>query len=390
MKKLFKFILVIILFYLLFNLLLGKTSDTISYQIRGNETFNIKEIHNSKSYYYEVTTNGIVFNFDVNYKLNRKNIVDVKFYKDNNYICILPIFEKNKTYTDIICKKDDLQYLYNTMNDRTYDLIQFRNSLTSIYEIGLNSSEYKSFDFIKLYVDNLEEDKYIVINNYKGVYLFSKNYNKSITLFNNDIYNQEIKGVIGKYYIVADYNEKHEFSNFNIVDIETGKVNVLKTNYKISIESIFQGIYDNKMYIYDSDNKVQYEINPFKMICQIVGNEKKGIKIFNQEFKTYQISELKDFKFNENRYEDSLIVLEGNKEYYYLKGDNFYKKYYNSEIETILFKNIYGEIRYSNNYICMLKNDDIYCYDGIGEIRKVVNYKEFLFNKNITFYNYIK
>lgn len=390
MKKLFKLFLVIVLFYLLFNMFINKNTNTINYQVKNIETFNIKEVYENNKYYYEININGITFNFDVNYKLKKKNVIDVKTYKDSNYICILPVFESNKTYTDIICKKNDIQYLYNTMEDKPYDLVQFRNNLIDIYRNSEISSEFKSLGFLKIYTDNFEENKYVIVNNYKGVYLLSKNYIKDVALFNSDVYNQNIKGVIEKYYIIADYNEKHEFSKFNIVDIETGKISVLKTKYKISIESVLQGIYNNKLYIYDEDNKKQYEVDPLKMTCNIVGTDKKGIKLYNTEFKTYKISEIKDFRFNFDKYEENLKTIDGDETYYYLSGDYIYKKYYASENKTTLFKNIYNEIKYNKDYICALKDSDIYCYDGINSVKKMLNYKELLFNRNITFYAYRK
>lgn len=389
MRKVIKLLIVISTLYLLFNYLLGRNSDLIQYRI--NENFSIKETSNKDSVYFEIGINGIEFNFQIYEKLNKKAISKIEYYSGDEYKCILPIFKNNKIYTDIICLKNGVQYLYNTMNNNE-EVTKFRNELG--YFNDITNEDIKNFDLLTIYKNNLLEDKYIIINSYKGLYILSNGIQKEIPLFSKDIYNQTIKYLVGKFYVIADYNQNHDFSNFNIIDIETGKNNVLKTNYNFSYDSIIQGIYDNKLYLYDIESKIQYKIDIYKMVVEICGSEKKGIKIYNKELKIYNLKDIENFYFQYeetfNKYKLLNNYLQGNV-YYYLLNNSIYKAYFNNPDKlTYLFTNNYDTIKYSKDYMCMLENDTLYCYDETIGVKKILQNKEFSFNKNLTYEVYAK
>lgn len=385
MKKIIRLLTIILVFYLIFNYFLGKGNDPIQYKIKD---FSIREIHD-KDTYFEVNINGLEFNFWVFNDLNKKSITNIKYYTDDEYKCIFPIFKDNKTYIDIICLKNGVQYLYNTIDNIPEKLIEFRKEQDYYSE---TTDEISHLDMLTIYKNNLLEDKYLIINSYKGIYILNKNSQKEVTLFEKDIYNPSIKYLLDKYYIIADYNQEHDFSSFFIVDIETGKKSTLKTKYSISLDSIIQGVYEDNLYLYDNDSKIQYKINPKKMSITIAGTEKKGIKIYNGELATYKINEIKDFKFKKETLIEKYNLL-GTTEntYYYSLNKNIYKAHKNNINKlTYLFKNNYEIVKYDKDYLCMLENDTIYCYNELKGIKKIVTNKELTFNKNLTYELYSK
>ena len=61
--------------------------------------------------------------------------------------------------------------------------------------------------------------------------------------------------------MIADYDNKYEFNKFYLIDIKKGKKETITSNQSISIDSYVQGSYKNDIYLFDKNNKIQYQIN---------------------------------------------------------------------------------------------------------------------------------
>ncbi|MDD3187502.1 MAG: hypothetical protein PHD02_03405 [Bacilli bacterium] len=385
MKKLVLYLLILISFYLIFNYFISKSSYIIEYSI---SSYNVKEYREKEGLYFEIIANGLIYNFMINKNLSRKAIKNIDYYSDDSYNCLMPIFDDNKTYTDVICQKENIQYFYNGIVSPSLDLTTFRNNFIN-EETSIDTS---TLDFNIIYNDSLLEDEYIILNSYRGINIISKDSNKNIDLFDNDIYSPAINGLVGKYYIIANYNQRYHFTSFYIIDVETGKKDEISTSYNINTDAIIQGIYNNELYIYDSENKTQYKINPYKKTIKKINTNKLTI-LSENKLETYNSSELNNYQFDYSFTLNSKEVIQkiSNNGYYYLIGSNIYMGYnINVDKLTYLFNNNYDTIKYNNNYACMLKGEYLYCYDKIFGLRLVLENKELNFNKNLSFEVYSK
>ncbi|MEG0826638.1 MAG: hypothetical protein RR404_04130, partial [Bacilli bacterium] len=308
---------------------------------------------------FNITINNIKFNFEL---IDKTNIETIKYYSDNEYQCILPLFKNKKLYTDILCQKNDIQYWYNSISNPSSKLTEFRNNY-KLEKLLDDKSKTKKINLITIYQNNLLENKYIILNNYKGINIINKNSVKTIELFTNDVYEQTIKGKLGAYYVIADYNKKYEFSDFYVVNILTGKKEIIKTNYKISFDTIVQGEYDNSLYIYDKENKKQYQI-------------KKDRVFLNSSLKVYQNGEFKTINNTANLYFDKQIK-------YQIKKDKIFLN------KTYLFTTN-NQIKYDKDYICVIDKQELKCYNQLTGLKTVLENSEFEFNKTLSYDLYVK
>ena len=404
MKKLFFMLIVLFIFYLGIQFIFYWLSNgqEINYRIKdGNNNFDVVEKSNfsNHNYFYNVTINDTKFSFQVfkDYGKENRVLTDVKYYEDDIYKCILPIFD-GEILIDMICKSDTYQYYHNIKGNDNLD--EFVNSI-EIYDANqfIDNTEAQEIENVLVYRDNLIDNHYVGINNYKGIYNISKNFNSvvyNITLFQNDVYNQKLGTFIGKYYIVADYNEKHEFNKINIVDLVNLNASTITSNTAISFDSYIQGIIDNKVYLYDKDNKVQYEIDPNNKSIVKTGTE---IKYNDGEWKTMTVAEAnqeKKFVSDENygyeNYDRVDKVGEGTGFYYlYKKNGNSYDVYRtniqdNEGMVYLFTTQSIDLISYVNNYVYFIEDNKIKVYNDAIGVKNIVDYKELEFNKNINFY----
>ena len=177
----------------------------------------------------------------------------------------------------------------------------------------------------------------------------------------------------------------------------------ITSNEMISFDSYIQGIVDNKVYLYDKDSKIQYEIDVTKKtIVKYSSNDIHYYK--NGEWTTMTIKEANDetkfsnaiIDYTDENY--SRIDKIGEKQgYYYLykkNGQNYdvYRMDSQSKEGLIyLFStNTIDSICYVNGYVYYVNGDKIQAYHDSFGIRTMVQYSELEFNKNLNFNVYSK
>lgn len=380
----------------------------VEYEITdNNNTFQITEVQNKKgkdNFYFEIKINDSIFPYQTFSKLNgKKHIKEIKYYKDDNYECLLPVFNKKTILFDITCKtKDNIVYYHNIVN-KSKSLESFASSLDIYNEeqfIDTSTNTIKK-DIYNILTTNLIHNHYISITNYQGIInINTKNINE-IDIFSSDKYLRPLSTFMGDYYITADYNETYEFTKFYIVNIKNNTLKELKDYYNISFDSYIMGSLKNKLYLFDLDNKIQYEIDLKNMSISKVGNIKKGIKIFlNNAWSNIEASEtIKNkplFKnSNRNILKDGTVIdtIGDNKYgfiYTYVKHNDKYLLYksniQNKNIKNYLFEidNI-DSVIYVDDYIYFKDGNSIYYYnEEIGK-RKIIESNELLFNDQILY-----
>ena len=374
MKRLFGILLVLTLFYVLIQVgfrYLGN-GHHVNYEIKEKD-YTVKVEENAT-----FKTKNEIDNYDFTFTINNKEfhlrtynlfqkydqvVKGVKYFKNNSYECIYPIFKTEEIITDILCEKDGIIYHYNDLIGKSGELDKFAKTLekegydSSLFVDDTGKIVESDNEQVMIYPKNLEKNHYLGVTNYNGIYLINNylddKYLYKINLFNDDNYDNLIKGQVGKYYIIADYTSTYEFNTFYVVDLVYSDRKTIKYHSNISFDSYIQGVVDNVVYttnLYfgkDSIDDVNYE----------------RVDVFEHYY------------------------------YYYKKISDGYEVYRsdinNKDSLTYLFKMPdISEIKYLRDYIYYKDGNSIKYYHDTKGIRTVLVNKEFEFNNTLRFYTY--
>ena len=375
--------------------------------------YNIKEvkIHNVAgeldNYYFEIDYNNKKFLYQTLQKINSPShvIENIYSYNSDNYTCVLPIFDGGLILTDIMCNKDNVIYYYHDLVGNEASLDSFAESLTDTgydKKMWTDDATSKVYDNISVYKSNIQENHYLTLTNYKGVYIVDAASTKNIDLFDKDNYKQPLSVLAGKFYVVADYNTQYRFHKFIKVNVTNGNIDDFTFEHDISFDSYIQGVHNNSFYLFDKDNKKQYEVTPTKNTVLEVGNEQDDIKIYNgNEVTRIKVSEAKnntilfdnqEYKLDNQNY-DKLYKIGGDKSgfYYMFKKEGDKYKVYRANVQspnqiTYLFDSTdINRIIYKDDYIYYINNDTIYYFSDKTSSKKVIQYNELQFNNSLTF-----
>ena len=354
--------------------------------------FNIVENYTAKdnNYKFNIENDKFKLTFDVTYDYNKGSNIITKIHhkKINNYECILPIFKGNKILTDIMCKQNNTVYYGNNIDNEISDFIK------EMEKYGYQLSNFK--DKAKktklsvntaVYKNNILENHYLALENYKGLVLYNTK-EMTVPLFENDIYTKPISTFTDKYYIVADYNNEYSFKIFKVVNIINGNEKEIRSYDEISFDSYIMGIINNEIYLFDKDAKVQYKINIEKETV----TKMEDIKYYDGK---WHIMSLKD-ALNEKKFDNNKVTVNNYEravkigKYYYLyekTGDNYnvYKAYNKQNNQrTFLFKTSdINSIIYLENYI-YFKNGNTFYYWSNNGVKKVLENSELEFNNDLS------
>lgn len=416
MKRLFMLLIVLFLLYLGIQVAINLFSKGAinEYEIKnGDKTFQIKEVStfdkNLSNYYFEIKVDDNKFKFQVyNDFGKKKSVIDtIEYFKDDIYECILPKFKNNILLTDIMCMNNGVIYYYNSIRGKDYKLDEFVSNI-KVYDISkYEDNSGKTFlSNLDIYKDNLIENHYIGLTNYKGIYNVSKNFNSivyNISLFDRDVYNQKLGVFVDKYFVTADYNKDYSFNEIQVIDLTTLKTDKIYSDNAINLDGYIQGVVDKKVYLFDKDEQCQYEINVENK--NVIRNNKDNLVYYNNG--SFTKMSLKDannelkFSYNEIDYHNNIyerIDRVGNKVgYYYLyentgNGYNVYRiNIQDNDGLTYLFTtSTIDRVSYVDNYVYFINNSMIQVYNDAFGVKNILNNNELEFNKNIIFNVYSK
>lgn len=397
MKYLFKTLIIFIAIFLILKLILFffDNSHTINYNI-GN--FKVKEVFNAKpnNYYFKLTHENFDINFRINENYNKKEkiIAKIEYKKIDGYNCVLPIFKGNKILTDVMCLKDNTVKYASNLNNKNID-----NYLKTLEKSGYKKENYqdkakekKLSNTLSTYEENFLENNYIAMETYKGLNLFSKE-NKTIKIFDNDVYTKPISYFKDKYYIVADYTENYTFKYFYVINIINGNETKIRSYDEISFDSYIMGALDENIYLFDKDASVEYKISIENENVEKF-KDKNNLQTYNGKWENITLNEaLNEVKFK-NYYTKDIEGYEkvdkvGNYYYAYEKEGNYYNVYQidikNKNQRTYLFQTTSLEsIIYLDDIIYYLNKNTFNYYNNFGT-RKVIKNTELEFNKDLSF-----
>lgn len=399
MKKIINFILVLgVLFFVFqFGVNLFKSKHSIDYSIKvDDQQISIhEEYFKDKSddyYFFRIKIGNNFFVLDVNNTFNKqkKIIDDIKLYQKDDLTCISPVYIKNNNDPDIFCNIANEQYSYTSIKDK-YNLEDFISTIDNFnndkYVVSNSSS---SIIGNKVYKDNMYEEESIIVYSYNDLVKITKPSYDAIRFADYDIYHNELGVLIDKYYVLPKYEKKPEYSGLLIIDIISGKTDTLYFDEKLSTNLYINGVVDNKLYLFDKSNLVQYEIDPKQKNYRVTGNKETNGQYYDGEWSTRNIYEFnkQELKFTTKYPIDDNYVeaFEANKYYYYYNSNNEFYKVYKKDLtkRVKLFKyDGMQEIRIVNDCIYFINYNNLYRYDSTG-LKLILTNKEFQYNyKNI-------
>lgn len=390
-------ILIIILFCLEFIIHFFDSGHSIKYSVRNfkvKEVLTVDGVYDRDNYYFELKGEKFNINFQINKSFNKaeKIIKEIKYFDGGNVKCVLPIFKGNKILTDIMCLKDGVINYYHDMNDAGVDSFAKKIDGYNKNNFMDNTSRKKLSSTLGIFSGNFNDSHYVAMETYKGVKLL--NHLEDVKIFEDDIYKKPISIFADKYYIVADYKEEYSFKNIYVVNIINGNMKEIRSYNEISFDSVIQGYVDGKLYIFDKDARVQYEIDIDDESVNKITNE---IKYYNGKWGTMTLSEALEGKKFENYYGghiggyDKVDKIGSKSGYYYFykkTGDNY--SVYRADIQnkkllTFLFKtDDLNSVIYLDDYIYFKNGNTFYYYCENG-VRKLIVNDELEFNSDISF-----
>lgn len=359
MKKIIIIISTILLLFLSYILVLIIPKNyKLIYQ---KKDYQITEqyIKDEKKYFFEVKYKSINYPLLISkdYSKKRKLISSIEVKELNKERCLNIKIDK-QSYT--ICSNDNNLKALNTMTSEY---------LTKYYKIG--KQEFKKIDSYKKIDIYNNDDKYFIWN-YKGFYLIDSNNHKKIDILKKDNYKNYLTYQAKNYLIIPNYDEEYYFTKIYLLNTYNYKVENIKLENEVSMDTYFLGEYHDKVYFIDKKNKLEYELNLKNKKVKIVSNDNYALYYNGKEFINISINKLinKEEKFlNNNIYN---YILDNNT--LYLIIDDYKIKVSNLKVNKI--------IKIANDKVYYLSNNSLYEYKYNGNETKLLDYNEWIFNNN--------
>lgn len=426
MKKMFGIVVVLLFIYVIFQLIYSYTvgRHINSYKIReADEEYQIKEIYTSRhrtpnrsdldrnNYYYEIGYNDkVLFSFKLigDFTGVEQYLTKLKVYTKNNVTCIYPIFKDKINSQDVICNDNGKQYLYNTVKGKDLGLDTFVSYMISLgyYHASwdIPSTETKNVGSVMLYPKNIGDDETFSIWQSNGFYRITNKGENYFPIETSEAQESTLTAMVNQYFVLPDYKGKDKFGRIYVVNLITGSMETMNLGEIMSYNAFVQGVVDNKIYLIDRDNKIQYAIDIYNKETKIVGNASNNAKYFNgKKWSKKPIQEVIDsnliFK-TETIIPDNLTTYKplyvgeygGDTDgYYYLyvsepsSGNiNVYRvDKQNTNMLTLIFQvPSINDIKYEFDSIYFVSEKTLYSYRNDFGLRPIINYNEFTSNKN--------
>lgn len=391
MKKIFKRLILIIIILLTLRLITYafKSKHTIKYNI--NDIY-IDEIYNKDKYYFNIKIKDIEFSFQYKniFNKSKKVIKKIETYNKDDLVCIYPVL-KNNNVLDIICSKDDIQYSYTYLKEELNDFVNLLIKKGYKNTSWIEQTKTKKIGTSIIYQTNIEDNTFIYIWKYNGFYSINNKKLKQINYFNNDTYLNNLGIQVNNYYVVPDYNQKYEYNKLIIFNMINDNIKTLNFKKGLTITNDYynNGVVNNNLYVFDTDNLKQYKINIKRNKYEEVGNKNNNALYYNG---TWQTRNIYDFVTNKLEFlveEDIPNILKEYKQvynykdnYYYIDKDNIILYNNNLKSKTYLFNSSsINNIKLVEDTLYFIEDNTLYSYNILNGLNKLIIYDELSFNK---------
>ena len=295
-----------------------------------------------------------------------------------------------------ICSKGNVLYAYNNFNYNFEDLFNKLPSYKTKKKL-VDDTLTKEKD-IELYKNNFLENENIVLYDQKNLLLVNNTEIKPFKFGLFDVYKNEMGYLIDNYYLIPKYTSNPEIINYFVFDLKTGVTKQIELPVKLSKNTYVNGVYDNKLYIFDKSNMIQLSIDPDNREIKVVADkDKMGVNFKNgvlEEISVYDLAkEQVKFYFNIDAYKDIEREEFIFKRHFaiYKKGQNVYKVYKDYPTKPIILFNQDNikELQASYDAVYYIKGDKLYRYDKFGTY-PLIKREEFKYNYSNIYSLYFK
>ena len=351
MKKYIRLLIVIIILICIFIYFKNKAINyEIDYVI---DDYQVKEKYDKKNKYYSYTVDKdeYTFYFAINhsYLSKRKLVNKVNSINNDDQLCIN--VETKIGNTETICEKNKEYENLSLKEDIKYETID-------------------NYEDIKIYDKSYE---YYEWNGYGLTNIVTK---KEYKVLEKESYNNSLSYKYDNYVLFANYDEKNEFNKFYIFNVKTKKFNVLKLKKAISYDSYFQGVYKEKIYLFDRNKSTQYSIDlKKKQITKTSDSE--GAIYFDGEVSH---KPLNNFKYNDLYFKNTNTIS------FYIENNILYYSYLGSDIKIKMLSNVQEILSIKDDKVIYLSDGIVY-EDGIkSSMRPLLESMEWQFHNSSIIY----
>lgn len=353
--------------------------------------------------------NGHFYSFSISNDFNKQTevIKDIKYFKSNDVTCVFPIYKRNKT-GDVAClyKGEAVSYSYlkqigNEDIDGIVSKLKKKKYNHNSWDRKLSEKVNLFHDGrgIDVYQENILKDYVFLIWRYKGLYILKNEESVIKDYLDVDQYDNNMSVLVGKYYVSAamgvNETKVSELSYYNTKELGKGKIPLPDS---IGSNIYFNGVYDDKLYMTDVDNKKQYTIDPaFEKVKEVGNTQDKFTKVVNGKIKKIAADKfLKNPVYFTNvvtnkkistKYGSDIEVYKDRQFYYFkTKDGGVYRSHVDSPARAeLLFKfDNLTEWKINNGDVIAVAGDTVYFYtDSDGLIPIAVNSELKYNHKNI-------
>lgn len=386
-------IIIIIILIILFSCKILKKEHNITYSINKyniHESFYIKD----KNHWYDIVikdkNNTYIYSLSKKANKKKKLIKDIKTYKTNDLICIIPIYKKKIT-SNIYCNYNNKQvsnhYLQSTENeDFNYILKKVKKYNINLKESSDSKTKYKQ---LTIYKNNILKNYKYIVWDYKGIYIIDKNETIYQKILDYDLYDNIMSTIVDSYYVLFENTSVNGIEKIYYYDLNKNKLKSYKLKEKISKDSYINGVVGKFIYVTDRKEKKQYKINIRKKeIEEVSTDDKSYYQYLNGRVKLFSKSDffMSDKHFDNEQIKDKTLKFDDVRiEYnyfYYRNENNFYKVLDNYKKNPILL----GQLNNIKTWkvidrdLLIISEDTLYLYNDNTGLRKILEGNELNYN----------
>lgn len=385
----------IILFVILIIIVLFQVKKIFinKYQIEYSiNNYLVKEKYYKKEYHYydlDISNkeNNYLFTISHNFNKNKHIIKEIKTFKSNKLVCVLPVYKKKVDNNIIYCNLNgegvSTSYLEES-NNKDYQKIKKK---IKKYNVLLpTSDEYKEeYKKVSVYKRNLLDNHVYYLWDYKGLIVIDSDNNKYHKILDEDLYDNVVATTVNGYYVLFLNDSVRGIDNIYYYDYKKNKVKVMKIKRLLSSDIYINGVVDNLIYVTDKRNKKEYSIDIKREKIKEVDSEQTKYIVYKNGEVSYLSKS--DFLMNEqyfngfNTFSGKEVWEDGNV-FYYQVGDKIYRAYKSKKNKSTLLLELDNidawEVR--EGEVFLLKDDTLYSYTDSFGLRKIIKTNELKYN----------
>ena len=414
-----KVIAIVVLFFIIcllyeFGVLLFVKHYDYNYTFtKGKNKYEISETYNyiDGMHKYDISikdkdNNEYLYLIDHNYHKEKEILVDLRIFKKENMTCIFPIF-KDKITSNLVCNIDGKSKSYTSLiNDNNKYVQEIRDELI---KKGYNVSAFSNSDTKSKEISNLATklsyytdfipNYNVVVWGYKGVFSINKDNATVNDFLKSDIYDTKYLTVGKKYMHLMDAeSEMSSFDKIYSIDLKSGKTSIVDVIEKnISVNSYFNGVYNDMVYFTDCNGNHQYKYSEGKDNVERTDSDGMlkyydGKNLVNE---TVDDISNNNVVFNKNVINEKITKLyntanikKSNNHYYFKTNDgSFYLSLKNKYDKSVLLfnNNLMNEWIVVNDTIFGIIGDTLYAYNYTYGLKPLIKYGEFNYHTDSMF-----